>query len=101
MSLKCQPSAASQVYPRYRRERTNEEKGVKGARWKCRRKEIGHERQQKYKGRGDEETDTERGMHHRERARKGEKKERKKRRDGGERKSTLTGFLVVKLLRCL
>ena len=31
MSLKCQPSAASQVYPRYRRERANEEKRVKGA----------------------------------------------------------------------
>lgn len=29
MSLKCQPSAASQVYLRYRRQRANEEKGTR------------------------------------------------------------------------
>lgn len=54
MSLKCQPSAASQVYLRYRRQ-GEWGKGNKGEREKKGQKAWGHEKQLKYKGRGDEE----------------------------------------------
>lgn len=95
MSLKCQPSAASQVYPRCRRQRENEEKGVKGTRERDRNIERKREAM-----RNNRNTKAGEMKRRRQRERKTTQRGRgreTKYQDRSERKN----ILEVKLLRCL